>query len=62
MPQSSRKWAAIAKRLAQQLASHADCEYHSEADSDPACPFCADRAAYGAWLAAGGHDFRLFRP
>jgi len=59
MAVSGRKWRAVAARLAQQLASHAVCERHGEAASDPECPFCEDRAAYKTWLTAGGQDFRL---
>lgn len=60
MAVSGRKWRAVAARLAQQLASHAECERHAEAVSDQECPSCEDRAAYKAWLDAGGNDFRLF--
>ncbi|WP_433520106.1 hypothetical protein ACQP2T_63940 (plasmid) [Nonomuraea sp. CA-143628] len=52
--------AALAGRLAARLANHAYCDFHPEAKSDPECPSCDDRAAYKAWLAAGGNDFRLF--
>ncbi|MEU6725537.1 hypothetical protein ABZ917_17660 [Nonomuraea wenchangensis] len=61
MAKSGEKWFAVARQLAVQLAAHAVCEEHSIAMSDPACPSCQDRAAYKAWLAAGGSDFRLIR-
>lgn len=49
----------LARLLAGRLAAHADCESHTENTADPDnCPFCADRAAYAAWLEAGGEDFR----
>jgi hypothetical protein len=49
----------LAARLAERLAAHAFCDTHAEAAAEPdSCPFCADRAAYAAWLDAGGRDYR----
>ncbi|MEU4576065.1 hypothetical protein [Nonomuraea sp. NPDC023979] len=50
--------ASAAALLAQQMAAHAYCDSHPTEQAQADCPFCADRAAYEAWLAAGGHDYR----
>jgi hypothetical protein len=55
-------WRAIAELLAERLAVHAFCPQHSLSDAEPDCPFCADRAAYWKYLAAGGLDFRMTAP
>lgn len=52
-------WKRIADRLAIQLASHAFCDEHPASRPAPDCPFCADRATYAAYLAAGGKDSRI---
>lgn len=48
-----------AEALARQMAIHAFCDTHSEANPDADCPFCQDRAAYALWLASGGKDYRV---
>lgn len=53
-------WKQTAELLARQLAAHADCEAHVRFNPD--CPSCCDRAAYLAYLAAGGRDFRPQEP
>lgn len=50
--------AAAAEMLAERMSNHAECDDHPEAHPGPGCPFCLDRAAYAAWLAAGGRDYR----
>lgn len=55
----SSRAAVLAELLASRLAAHAYCDTHTESAADPDnCPYCADRAAYTAWLAQGGEDFR----
>lgn len=51
-------WRKVADVLAERLASHAFCDTHPVRMADPGCPFCADRAAYGRYLTAGGTDTR----
>jgi hypothetical protein len=58
----STNWKAVAEALAGRLANHADCGTHRRRNPDPSCPFCRDRAAYDAYLAAGGQDFRYKPP
>lgn len=53
-----REAKATRNRLAQCMASHASCDVHSASEADEACPFCEDRAAYAAYLKAGGRDYR----
>jgi hypothetical protein len=48
----------VAELLAQRMAVHAFCEDHPETRPERGCPFCEDRAAYAAWLASGGRDYR----
>lgn len=45
-------WHKIADRLASRLMHNAPCDAHDELDED--CPFCADAAAYQAYLDVGG--------
>lgn len=52
------RWRDVAERLAEQLAVHAFCDRHPAPRPDSDCPFCSDRAAYDAYLQAGGRDFR----
>ena len=54
----AKSWRQVATALAGRLVHHAFCETHSRANPDPDCPFCADREAYEAYVAAGGYDFR----
>lgn len=51
-------WRTIAAHLAERLSNHAFCVDHSEQKPDPDCPWCEDRAAYLAYLEAGGFDHR----
>lgn len=48
----------MAERLATRLAEHAGCCDHTEAAPGRGCPFCEDRSAYLAFVAAGGRDYR----
>lgn len=50
---------AITRLLAERLAAHAHCDLHPVTSPEPGCGYCQDRAAYLAYLAGGGHDFRL---
>jgi len=54
----AKSWRQVAAMLAARLVNHAFCETHGDANPDPDCPFCADREAYKAYVAAGGYDFR----
>lgn len=58
MNQPRPQWRKIAELLADRLATHAFCGQHHASTPDPDCPFCGDRAAYQAYLAAGGNDYR----
>lgn len=49
---------AAAYLLASRMAHHAECDTHPASQPDQGCPYCMDRAAYAAWLAAGGQDYR----
>jgi hypothetical protein len=51
-------WRSVAETLAVRLVEHAFCEQHRPDSPDPDCPHCGDRSAYGAYLKAGGRDFR----
>lgn len=52
-------WKRLAAVLADRLASHAFCDQHPASHPEPDCPWCGDRTAYRAYLAAGGRDFRI---
>jgi hypothetical protein len=51
-------WRQVAEMLASRLSVHAFCEQHRLSDARPDCPWCRDRAAYRAYLAAGGREMR----
>lgn len=49
---------AVTRLLAERLAEHAHCDQHAVSAPEPGCGYCQDRAAYLAYLAAGGPDYR----
>jgi hypothetical protein len=55
-------WHDIATALAERLYHHARCEQHTPAESTPkTCPFCADRAAYWAYMAKANRESMIGR-
>jgi hypothetical protein len=42
-------WREVAEVLAHRMENHAYCLDHSEANAEPDCAFCRDRAAYRVW-------------
>lgn len=49
-PESSRKWATVAKELGDRMRHNAYCSDHRRIVDN--CPFCADIAAYDSYLLA----------
>lgn len=54
---STPSWRAVADALAERMSHYAICKAHPEAEADPDCPFCKDRAAYRMWERKSGQTF-----